>query len=76
MKNGIYADYQICDDFSRQIIIFDGKELMNDIDFEKIAETNIPQYEDFFTYYPEWGTDVEGLIQVVLLFMISEKMMR
>lgn len=73
---GIYADYQICDDFSRQIIIFDGKELMNDIDFEKIAETNIPQYEDFFTYYPEWGTDVEGLIQVVLLFMISEKMMR
>lgn len=72
---GVHPEYEICDDFSHQIIIFDGKELNKNIDFGKIAEINIPQYEDFFTYYPNWGTDVEGLIQVFLLFMISEKMM-
>jgi hypothetical protein len=54
--------------------VFDGKEICSDIDFANIAEDNIPQYEDFFTYYPNWGTDVEGVIQVMLLFIISEKM--
>lgn len=73
---GVHPEYHICEDFSHQIIIFDGKELKKDIDFEKIAERNIPQYEDFFTYYPTWGTDVEGLIQVIILFLMSEKMMR
>lgn len=72
---GIHPKYQICEDFSHQVITFDGKELCGDIDFGKIAEINIPQYEDFFTYYPNWGMNVEGLIQVILLFMISEKMM-
>lgn len=71
---GVHPKSEICDDFSRQIIIFEGKELEQDIDFGKIAEINVPQYEDFFTYYPKWGTDVEGLIQVILLFMISQKM--
>ena len=71
---GVYPEHKICDDFFHQEVIFDGKELIKNIDFEKIAECNIPQYEDFFTYVPDWGTDVEGVIQVVLLYMISEKM--
>ncbi len=70
----VYPEYCICEDFIHQVIVFDGKELEKNIDFEKIAESNIPQYEDFFTYYPTWGKGVEGLIQVMLLFMISEKM--
>lgn len=75
IKYGVHPEHHICEDFSHQIIIFDGGELKQNIDYEKIVESNIPQYEDFFTYYPTWGTDVEGLIQVVLLFIISEKMM-
>jgi uridine kinase len=71
---GVHPEHSICDDFCRQIVIFDGKEICGDIDFGRIAEINIPQYEDFFTYYPKWGTDVEGVIQVMLLFAISEKM--
>ncbi|MDD6237252.1 MAG: uridine kinase, partial [Clostridiales bacterium] len=71
---GVHPEHWICDDFYRQGIIFDGKEIMNNIDFEKIAEENIPQYEDFFTYYPQWGKDVEGVIQIMLLYLISEKM--
>jgi uridine kinase/Gpi18-like mannosyltransferase len=71
---GVNPQHYICDDFSHQVIVFDGNEICGDIDFAGIAEDNIPQYEDFFTYYPNWGTDVEGVIQVMLLFMISEKM--
>lgn len=70
----VFPEQKICDDFQHQEITFDGRELLQNIEFEKIAEINIPQYEDFFTYYPQWGTDVEGVIQIVLLFMISEKM--
>lgn len=70
----VYPEHRICDDFYHQEAIFNGKELMQDIDFERIAEINIPQYEDFFTYFPNWGGDVEGVIQVILLYMISKKM--
>lgn len=71
---GVYPEHDICDDFCHQVIVFDGKELNQDIDYAVIAETNIPQYEDFFTYYPVWGEGVEGVIQIMLLFLISEKM--
>lgn len=73
-KYGVHPEHKICDDFYHQEISFDGQEILNNIDFGHIAEQNIPQYEDFFTYYPNWGTDVEGVIQVMLLYMISEKM--
>ena len=73
-KYGVHPEHKICDDFYHQEITFDGQEILNNIDFGHIAEQNIPQYEDFFTYYPNWGTDVEGVIQVMLLYMISEKM--
>lgn len=71
---GVHPEYRICDDFYHQEISFDNQEILKDIDFGHIAEMNIPQYEDFFTYYPSWGTDVEGVIQVMLLYMISKKM--
>ena len=71
---GVHPEHWICDDLYHQGLSFDGKEIQNNIDFERIAEINIPQYEDFFTYYPQWGKDVEGVIQIILLFMISEKM--
>lgn len=54
-------------------LFFNRYELKSEIDFERIAEINIPQYEDFFTYSPNWGTDIEGVIQIVLLFIISKK---
>lgn len=72
---GVSPQLKLSDDFSKQTIIFDGKEIVkNDINFERIAEENIPQYEELFTIYPRWGTDVEGIIQVMLLYLISEKM--
>lgn len=70
----VHPEHRICDDFNHQEVLFDGKEIINDIDFGHIVEQNIPQYEDFFTYRPNWGADVEGVIQVMLLFLISKKM--
>ena len=74
-KNGIHPEISLMDGFERQEIIFDGIELAGTgVDFEKIAEYSIPQYEDFFTYSPNWGSGVEGVVQLFLLFMISNKM--
>ena len=39
-----------------------------------MARRLIPQYKDLFTYQPEWGDDVEGVIQIFLLIAISRKM--
>ena len=73
----VEPEYLLKEDFIHQEIVFDGAELArSDIDFAEIAESNIPQYEDFFTYYPVWGTGVEGVVQLLLLFVISSKMRR
>lgn len=71
----IHPQQVICDDFTHQEIIFDGAELEGkEIDFADIAERTVPQYEDFFTYTPVWGSGVEGIIQLLLLVVISKKM--
>lgn len=71
---GINTKHIICDDFLHQILEFDALDIDEYIDFEKIAEKIVPQYEDFFTYSPKWGERAEGIIQIVLLYMISLKM--
>lgn len=73
--HGINPEWKISDDLLRQEIIFDGKDLeAAKLDYGKLAEDNISQYEDFFTYKPTWGEDVEGIIQLMLLFIINERM--
>ena len=71
---GILPEYAISDDLVYQSITFDGNELLKEIDYGSIAENNIPQYEDFFTYYPEWGDGVDGLVQFFFLYVMSAKM--
>ena len=72
---GVHPRWRICDGNLRQEVVFDGAELKNNtIDFEELAEENIPQYEDIFTYTPTWGEGVEGVIQLFLLVIISGKM--
>lgn len=74
-KYGVHPEHKIQDDMQRQEIVFDGKELnVCNIDFEEIARGVIPQYEDLFTYEIAWGENVEGIIQLFMLIMISFKM--
>ena len=73
---GLHSEWKISDSLTRQEVIFDGKELLdnNKLDFAKLVEENIPQYEDFLTKEPMWGNEVEGVIQLMLLFVITERM--
>lgn len=72
---GIHPAYAISEETERQVIEFDGREMENnEVDFRSIAEKVIPQFFDLFTYESRWGTDVEGVIQLFLLVMISNKM--
>lgn len=74
-KYSIHPVHKIHGDMRRQEIVFDGKELQNNtIDFSEIARGVIPQYEDLFTYKIKWGEEVEGVVQIFLLVMISFKM--
>ena len=74
-RDGLSPIWEIEDDFLHQELVFDGADLMlRTAHISDIAECVVPQYEDFFTYEPEWGVDVEGVIQLMLLYMISEKM--
>lgn len=70
----IFPQHTLSQDLAYQEIVFNGRELEKNVDFGKIAEKTIPQYEDLFTYHPKWGCDVEGIIQLFLLIIISKKM--
>ena len=76
MRHGVSVEHIFDEDLLHQSLIFDSEQ-MNDhiVDYADIAEKCIPQYEDFFTYSTEWrNQDVEGIIQLILLYMISVKM--
>ncbi len=72
---GINVVHTIQEDLIHQTLTFVGEELnANVVDYSSLAEKCIPQYEEFFSYQTMWGQDVEGVIQFLLLYMISVKM--
>lgn len=70
---GIHPQHNINGGFQKQEIIFDGAQLQNSVPYEELAERFIPQYKDLFACQPAWGQAVEGVIQLFLLILISEK---
>lgn len=71
----LFPELVLSDNVEKQSLIFDGTELLlADVDFGWIASNVIPQYEDIFTYNIAWGQDIEGLVQLFILIMISFKM--
>ncbi len=72
---GIFPKHKTGQAFGKQEIVFDGQELKDHVvDYEEIAGEVISQYKDLFTYQPQWGDGVEGVIQLFLLLVISRKM--
>ncbi len=59
-------------DYMQEIDI--SGEKIPEMDLSRIAERIIPQYEDLAIYEPDWEEGINGLIQLVLLYLISEKM--
>ena len=71
----ISPEWRISDDFTHQELIFNGDDLSDKkIDFEDIAEKNIPQYKDMFASTPRWGYGIEGIVQLIVLLIISNKL--
>ncbi len=71
----IYPNWSIQDDLIVQVMDFDGDEVKDKvIDFDGIASRIIPQYEDIFAYTPNWNQGIDGIVQFMVLLMISHKM--
>ena len=71
----IEVKHIIQEDLMHQTLIFEGEQIRDSkIDYDSFASRCIPQYEDFFTYLPQWGQGVEGVVQIILLYMIYKKM--
>ena len=72
---GISVSHTITNDFQMQDIDVQCSGIDElSIDFEMLAEELIPQYEDLFNYPPRWRKGMEGVIQIILMKVISQKM--
>ena len=73
--NNISIDMKLSGDYSFKEYTIHGESVsINTIDYSDIADRFIPQYEDFLNNKPVWEEGINGLIQLVLLYMISVKM--
>ena len=73
--NGVMIHWNLCDELTRQEIWVDGEEVDGkQIHFSEIAEAVIPQYEDILSGDPHWRDGIDGVVQLVLLHVISTKM--
>ena len=59
-------------DNTHQYLILNGTITENDI--EHIAYQLIPQLEEIGVYNPQWKTDYEGLLQLLTVYFVFEKL--
>lgn len=72
---GIKMEYDYSDDLKMQTIIFDGESMQNKIiPFKQMAESIIPQLDEITIYSIDDTDNIQGIIKLVLLTMISHKM--
>lgn len=74
VKYDIFPKWNIHDDLIVQTLDFDGNEIKGKkIDFNLLARKIIPQYDDLFNLSPIWDNGIEGIVQLMVLLMISLK---
>lgn len=72
---GVSAHHTYCSDLKHQTVVFGGKELKGKrINFQAVAEDNIPQFNELFSHKIVWRDGMDGLVQLFILIMISSKM--
>lgn len=72
---GVDIRYDYSEDLKKQTIIFDGNTLVGKtIDFEETASRIIPQIDEITLQDLSCENNISGIIQLVLLVMISYKM--
>lgn len=74
-REDIKFEYRTTDDLKKQTVVFCSNGISSvKIDFDNLASSIIPQYEDMFTYDSKWSSGIEGIVQLFLLVVITEKM--
>lgn len=75
LQQGVRLRHSYSDDLKHQTIIFDGMELREkQIAFQKVAEMNIPQFEELFYHRIVWKEGIDGLVQLFVLVCVCFKM--
>ena len=71
----VKIQWNLCEEFTKQEIVVEGSCVNNrTLPYWNIAEAVIPQYEDILVGEPKWIDGIDGIIQCVLLYVISTKM--
>lgn len=74
-KYEVDMKYDYSGDLKKQTIIFDGASLAKRvIQFDEIANTIIPQIDEITTENINCGNNISGIIELVILVIISNKM--
>lgn len=74
-KEGIVVNNDFSPDLQKQIIIIDGDSMIkHEINFQKIAEKLIPHIDELTTESLATKNTLNGIIQTVLLLVLSQKM--
>lgn len=74
-RAGVRVKQDFSDDIMRQTIMMDGHVLRDrDFNLSGIAERIIPEYQDLFSKNIIWREGVDGILQLVILCVIADKM--
>lgn len=68
--NSIHVEHEF--DSAHQYLILNGT--ITEADIELIAYQLIPQLEEIGVYNPQWKADYEGLLQLLTVYVVFEKM--
>ena len=72
---GVSVNHVYCEDMKHQKLTFDGATLGGQaVDFQMIAEMNIPQFIELFPHTIHWEKRISGLLQLFILVIICAKM--
>lgn len=74
-KNGIYPRQEYKEDLTKQTVIFYGEELnQKPINFSNIAEKIIPNLDEIQNKELNYENNLNGIIELIILVLISYKM--
>jgi putative phosphoribulokinase/uridine kinase len=74
-KNGIYPRQDYKEDLTKQTVIFYGEELNQEsINFREISEKIIPNLDEILNKDLNYENNLNGIIELIILVLISYKM--
>ncbi len=74
-ESNVIIEQEFEEDLKYQTIKFNGDKLNEiSVDFQSIAESAIPQLDELLIGSPKWDSGINGIIQLFVLLIISNKM--